>query len=76
MSEPSKEEKNLQNYKVVLMGDTAVGKTSIVDRYTKDKFDSNKLSSTGIGFTSKILNFDDIQKRWKLDVNNLNNFNL
>ena len=40
MSEPSKEEKNLQNYKVVLMGDTAVGKTSIVDRYTKNKFDS------------------------------------
>jgi GTPase SAR1 family protein len=76
MSETYKEEKNLQNYKVVLMGDKAVGKTSIVDRYTKDKFDSNKLSSTRIGFTSKILNFDDIQKRCKLDVNKLNNFNI
>ena len=76
MIEPPKEEQNLQNYKIVLMGDTAVGKTSIVDRYTKNKFDSNKLSSTGIGFTSKILNFDDIKRRCKLDVNKLNNFNI
>lgn len=68
MSGPEKEEKNLLNYKVVLMGESGVGKTSIVNRYTKDTFDNNILSSAGVGFSSKILIFPDYKETIKLDV--------
>ena len=68
MSGPEKEEKNLLNYKVVLMGESGVGKTSIVNRYTKDTFDNNILSSAVVGFSSKILIFPDYKETIKLDV--------
>ena len=68
MSSHQKEEKNLKNFKVVLMGDSVVGKTSIVNRYTKNIFENNLLSTAGVGFFSKILKFDDINETCKLDV--------
>lgn len=63
-----KEVKNLQNFKVVLMGDSGVGKTSIVNRYTKHTFENNLLSTAGVCFFSKLLNFPDINESCKLDV--------
>ena len=68
MSDFKKEPKNLQSFKVVLMGDSGVGKTSIVNRYTKDTFEENILSTAGVCFFSKILEFPKIQERCKLDV--------
>ena len=59
---------NLQSFKVVLMGESGVGKTSIVNRYTKDIFDNNILSTAGVCFFSKLLDFPDLQKTCKLDV--------
>ena len=64
----SKNVSNLENFKVVLMGESGVGKTSIVNRYTKDIFENNILSTAGVCFFSKILDFPDIQKTCKLDV--------
>ena len=64
----SKNVKNLQSFKVVLMGETGVGKTSIVNRYTKDIFENNILSTAGVCFFSKLLDFPDIQQTCKLDV--------
>ena len=52
-----KEPKNLKNIKVVLMGDSGVGKTSIVNRYIKDIFENNLLSTAGVCFFSKLLKF-------------------
>lgn len=66
-----KEEKNLQSYKVVLMGASGVGKTSIVNRYIKDTFEDNMLSTTGVCFSSKMLEFPEIKQRCKLDVINI-----
>jgi hypothetical protein len=60
--------KNLQSFKVVLMGESGVGKTSIVNRYTKDIFEDNILSTAGVCFFSKILDFPEIKKNCKLDV--------
>ena len=62
------EVKNIQNFKVVLMGDSGVGKTSIVNRYTKHKFENNLLSTSGICFFSKLLDFPEIKESCKLDV--------
>jgi len=59
---------NLQNYKVVLMGDSGVGKTSIVNRYIKDTFESNLLSTAGVAFFAKILDFKDLNQTLKLEV--------
>ena len=64
----SKNVKNLQSFKVVLMGESGVGKTSIVNRYTKDIFENNVLSTAGVCFFSKLLDFPDLQKTCKLDV--------
>ncbi len=62
------ESKNLQNFKVVLMGESGVGKTSIVNRYTKGTFEDNILSTAGVCFFSKILEFPDTKETCKLDV--------
>ena len=59
---------NLKSYKVVLMGDSGVGKTSIVNRYTLNEFKNNILASSGVGFTSKLLTFSDINESCKLEV--------
>ena len=59
---------NLKNYKVALMGDSGVGKTSIVNRYTKNTFDSNILTTTGVCFFSKNLYFPETNESCKLDV--------
>lgn len=59
---------NLQNFKVVLMGESGVGKTSIVNRYTKGTFEDNILSTAGVCFFSKILEFSDTKETCKLDV--------
>ena len=75
MSEKVNEE-NLQSFKVVLMGDSGVGKTSIVNRYIKDTFADNIISTTGVCFFSKILEFPELKKSCKLDVIIINIYNL
>jgi len=69
MRNSSTELNNPQSFKVILTGDSGVGKTSIVNRYTKNIFKDNIMSTAGVSFTSKILEFQDIQKNCKLDVN-------
>jgi GTPase SAR1 family protein len=43
-----KEEKEVLNFKVILLGDTTVGKTSMLVRYTDDIFVDNSLTTLGI----------------------------
>lgn len=33
------------NYKVILVGDSRVGKTSVINRYVNDKFNENQKST-------------------------------
>ena len=58
----------LNSFKVVLMGESGVGKTSIINRYINDKFENNMLATAGVGFFTKILEFPEMQKTCKLDV--------
>lgn len=55
--------------KVVLIGETGVGKTSIISRYTKNSYNNDTTSTLGASFSSKIMNFPEFDKIIKFDVN-------
>ena len=46
--------------KVVLMGDTKVGKTSIVNRFIHGTFDEEVRESFGASFWTKIVNYKEL----------------
>ena len=62
------EEDNIPSYKIVLMGVSGVGKTSIINRYLKHTFEEEILSTSGICFNSKTLTFEDTNETCKIDV--------
>ena len=45
-------------FKILLIGDSGVGKTSVILRYTKNVFHEEFLNSIGVDFKSKDLNID------------------
>ena len=54
--------------KVILLGDTGVGKTSIINRYISNTF-SNVLTATpGASFTSKTVMFEDYKQSIKFEI--------
>jgi small GTP-binding protein len=62
------EDINYHTAKVVLLGQTGVGKTSIISRFTSDKFDPECLSSLGASFVSKEIFFPEINNTIKFDI--------
>ena len=54
--------------KVVLLGESGVGKTCIIKQFTENKFDMNELASLSAQFVSKTLNFEDNKKKIKFDI--------
>ena len=60
--------KTLKNYKVALLGESGVGKTSIVIRYINDTFNQSVLTTTGVSFLSKNILFPETNESCKLDV--------
>jgi len=50
-----KEKENLFEFKIVTIGDTKVGKTSIIKRYIDNKFYYNTISTVGIYNSQKII---------------------
>ncbi|XP_044752263.1 ras-related protein Rab-21 [Coccinella septempunctata] len=54
------------NFKVVLLGEGCVGKTSLVLRYVEDKFNNNHISTIQASFLNKKLNIDG--KRVNLSI--------
>jgi len=55
-----------QAFKVVLLGDTSVGKTCIFTRLTKDIFSPNSEPTVGAHFSSKLVSIPDSHKQMKL----------
>ena len=49
------EDENLESCKVVLLGESGVGKTSIIAQYINQEFTEDQLSTTGATFASKIM---------------------
>jgi small GTP-binding protein len=50
-----KEDDDFLQIKMILLGNTAVGKTSIINRYVEDNFSNNIMSSVNMTFTQKTL---------------------
>ena len=53
------EDENLKVCKVVLLGESGVGKTCIIERFIYDKFDDNGISTITASFVEKTLKFEN-----------------
>ena len=53
-------------YKLVFLGEQAVGKTSIITRFMYDTFDTNYQATIGIDFLSKTMYLDERTVRLQL----------
>ena len=56
------------NCKVVLIGESGVGKTSIISRYTTNTFESRMLSTPGANFVTKNQLMEDENKVIKFEI--------
>ena len=54
--------------KVVLVGESGVGKTSIISQFTTHKFDLHRKTSLSSQFISKTVEFQDLGKSIKFDI--------
>jgi len=68
MTDQQQPEENMKTYKITLLGASGVGKTSILNRYAKDFFENNILSTSGVGFFTKIYTDEQTKETCKLDV--------
>ena len=61
-------EKKAPNVKVVLLGDSGVGKTCLITRYISETFEQNTASTNGASYASKKVNYDKLKKTITLDI--------
>ena len=59
---------DITTVKVVLLGASGVGKTSIINQFVSKKFDPECLTSLSAQFTSKTFYFEDIEKSIRFDI--------
>ena len=60
---------NIIPCKVVLIGESSVGKTSIINRFTKEKYNPNEVSSLSASYTEKSIELDEYEgKIVKFDI--------
>jgi len=57
-----------ESHKVVLIGESGVGKTSIISRYISNTFSSQQLPTTGANFVSKMVLLEDENKSLKFEI--------
>ena len=59
--EDEDEYENAQSCKVVLLGESGVGKTSIISRFINNVFGGNIISTTGASYAGKTMTFDEFE---------------
>ena len=52
-----------QVVKVVLLGESSVGKTSIISRFIDDIFNANSITTTGASYATKSMQFKDYKNQ-------------
>ena len=62
------DEENCETLKVVLIGESGVGKTSIISRYMTDKFSASLGSTPGANFTTKTVFLKDENQSIKFEI--------
>ena len=55
------EDDSIKTCKVVLLGESGVGKTCIIARFINNTFEDNIMSTTGASYAGKTLTFDEYQ---------------
>ena len=58
--------KKPNNIKITLIGDSGVGKSSIINRYTHNKYDENVEVTLSLGYNKKEYEYDG--KKYQLDI--------
>ena len=53
------ENAEITNVKIVLIGESGVGKTCIVSRFVSDMFDANAPSTDGASYAAKTIYFEE-----------------
>jgi Ras-related protein Rab-22 len=59
---------NSENCKVVILGESGVGKTSILNRYIKNSFEIENPSTSGASYATKTMHFEQTSKNIKFDI--------
>ena len=57
------EEEDDEVCKVVLLGESGVGKTCIISRFINNSFDVNQITTNGASYTSKIITYPECENR-------------
>ena len=59
---------NVLSCKIVLLGESGVGKNYIISRYINQVFEGNTISTNGASYAAKTLHFDDYDKSLKVEI--------
>lgn len=62
------DDSNALSAKVVLLGESGVGKTSIITRYTHNTFSSNLMATPGASFATKIVELEEEKQSLKFQI--------
>ena len=65
-NEEDESEENI--FKVILLGKTSVGKTSLINRFAKGTFDINILPTCGFGYEKKKIYYKNLKKTVILNI--------
>lgn len=63
MSDDDNEGEDSKNCKVVLLGESGVGKTSLISRFINDTFEEGLMTTTGASYAGKELIFKDFNNQ-------------
>lgn len=54
--------------KVVMLGESGVGKTCIINRYINNTFNPESMTTSGASYATKTMYFDNYEKNMKFDL--------